>query len=118
MSNASNSDRPEGCLSPKEFARRAGVSKSTVDRYLKQGLLSKVQRRKGYRVWIPERELYSAVICPQSQHLPEASDHESAGVRQEKTVETLPGKVPAWMKGLHNTITKTGGSDAKKEQEG
>ncbi|WP_040770530.1 MerR family transcriptional regulator [Novipirellula maiorica] len=116
MSNASNSDRPEGCLSPKEFARRAGVSKSTVDRYLKQGLLTKVQRRKGYRVWIPERELYSAVICPQTQESSKLDDCKPSGLQEEKAADPLPGKVPAWMKGLQNT--NTGGSDAKKVQEG
>ncbi len=116
MSNALNSGRPEGCLSPKEFAQRAGVSKSTVDRYLRQGLLSKVQRRKGYRVWIPERELYSAVLCPQSQHSIAFADCDPVGIQEEKKVDPLPGKVPAWMNGLHNT--NTGGSNAKKESKG
>tara|TARA_R110002073_G_scaffold8761_8_gene46914 strand:+ start:6718 stop:7053 length:336 start_codon:yes stop_codon:yes gene_type:complete len=111
MSNASNSDRPEGCLSPKEFARRAGVSKSTVDRYLKKGLLTKVQRRKGYRVWIPEHELYSTIPCPEARHSSESGEPQRDAI-QEGKANPMPGKVPAWMNGLQHT--NKGGSNAQK----
>ncbi|TWU39889.1 Tyrosine recombinase XerC [Novipirellula aureliae] len=97
MSIASNSDRPEGCLSPKEFARRAFVSKSTVDRYLNQGLLTKVQRKKGYRVWIPERELYSANFGTPFQPLPDSDARDPDGIPEEEAANPLPGKIPAWM---------------------
>lgn len=109
MSIASNSDRPEDCLSPREIARRAGVSKSTVDGYLKQGLLSKVQRKKGYRVWIPERELYSANCCIPFQPLPDSDARKPEGMPEEEAANPLPGRIPAWMNRLRNN---KGGSNA------
>ncbi len=112
MPIATKPDGPESCLSPKEFARRAGVSKSTVDRYLRQGLLAKVQRKKGYRVWIPERELYSVMLCPQSHPSSGSDGSDPDDIHEEKAGNPLRGKTPAWMKDLHNT--NQGGCDAEK----
>lgn len=116
MLNASNSGRPEGCLSPSEFAQRAGISKSTVDRYLKQGLLTKVQRKKGYRVWIPERELYSVMPFPSDQRSLDSDDCTPDAKLERKTAPTMPGKLPAWMNGLNNT--NQGGSNAQTKPKG
>ena len=111
MQNASNSGRPEGCLSPREFAQRAGLSKSTVDRYLRKGLLAKVQLGKGYRVWIPESELYSTMRCPTSPGSSGSDGRAQESKHEEKAAKPLPGKNPAWMNRLHHT--NKGGSDAQ-----
>ena len=112
--NASNSGRPEGCLSPKEFASRSGASLSTIHRYLAQGVLLKIQRRgKNGRIWIPESELFSAQLPPSAKA--ESSSDCSPGLADEPAKETpakpLRGKRPAWMNCLPNP-TK-GGNDAQ-----
>lgn len=101
MSSASLSGRPEGCLSPKEFAERAGISLSTVHRYLKNGHLPKVQRAgKNGRVWIPEQELYT-VSGPQ---MDDTSTCEVADLLPDSlnSANCLPGRRPGWMSGLHS----------------
>lgn len=98
---AGQSNRPQGCLSPKEFARRAGISLATVHRYLSSGQLTKIQRAgKNGRVWIPESELYS----PKT---PNPDDASSGSDQAEVTAgsdhrKSLSGKRPAWMNDLHS----------------
>ena len=113
MSFAINSDRPEGCLSPKEFAARAGIDLSTVHRYLKRGHLTKIQLAgKNGRIWIPERELYSqspACTGAAPDH-PDSADSTDA----RSSLDLLPGKRAVWMNGLHSP--NTGGNYAPKKE--
>ena len=110
MSFASNLSRPEGCLSPKEFAARANIGLSTVHRYLKRGLLTKIQPAgKNGKVWIPERELFAS--CEAGLETARDEQRAIASSDNNSAIELLPGKRPAWMDGLHTP--DTGGSHAQ-----
>ena len=106
---ASDSASPEGCLSPKEYAARAGIDLSTVHRYLKRGFLTKIQPGgKNGRIWIPERELYETSPAGKATEPDQLDSPDSTDA--QPTLDSLPGKRPAWMNRLHSP--DTGGNHA------
>jgi hypothetical protein len=97
MSIDINSKHAEECLSPSEFAQRAGLNISTVHRYIKRGKLAKIQLGgEGCRIWIPASELYRITGSPPSQPL---ATSQSAQEREGNVApSSIPGRTPAWMK--------------------
>ncbi|TWU18611.1 hypothetical protein Poly21_07750 [Allorhodopirellula heiligendammensis] len=111
MSFASQSNRPEGCLSPKEFAKRARIGLATVHRYLSRGQLTKIQKAgKNSRIWIPESELFSS-----SSQTPngEWRDSQQSPIGTSARGNSLAGKRPAWMNDLRSPTH--GGNHAQKK---
>ena len=90
-------------LSPEQFAQLSGYSLSTVHRYLKRGLLPKVQPGgPGCKVLIPCNALDS--LTPDLNATQAGSDQaafEASPIIAPATTETpsrLSGPCPAWMK--------------------
>lgn len=111
MSFASQSNRPEGCLSPKEFAKRARIALATVHRYLSRGQLTKIQKAgKNSRIWIPESELFSSSSLPPDG---EWRDSQRSPIGTSARGKSLAGKRPAWMNDLRSP--KNGGNHAQKK---
>ncbi|QDT03116.1 hypothetical protein K227x_14960 [Rubripirellula lacrimiformis] len=97
MSSASRSGAPGEYVLPQQFAAQAGISLSTVHRYLASGRLTKIQRGgKNSRVWIPVQELSS--LDESSVGVASVVDAIAEMPARKRT--SLPGRTPEWKIGL------------------